>query len=159
MPPTTSSPCLLPTGMLSPVIMLSSTDERPCRTRPSTGILSPARTRTRSPRTTCSIGMSSSVPAPMSRAVRGASPISLRIASEVWLRARLKEAAEEDQGDDRHRGIEVERELAIGPDPGRPEEARDGDRGEAIDVSGARPDGHEVFISVVRWRSALTAPR
>ncbi len=84
----TSSPGFLPTGMLSPVTMLSSIEERPSRSTPSTGIFSPARTRRRSPRTTCSIGMSTSTPSRITRAVRGASPMSLRIASEVWLRAR-----------------------------------------------------------------------
>ena len=87
-PPMTSSPGFLPTGMLSPVIMLSSTEDRPATTSPSTGTRSPDRTRTMSPRTTCSIGMSLSTPARTTRAVRGARPTSLRIASEVWLRAR-----------------------------------------------------------------------
>ncbi len=58
--PMTSSPGFFSTGMLSPVIIDSSTADRPSRTTPSTGIFSPGRTMTMSPTTTCSMGMSDS---------------------------------------------------------------------------------------------------
>ena len=50
--PITPSPGPFSTGMLSPVSIDSSTAERPSTTTPSTGTLSPGRTRSRSPATT-----------------------------------------------------------------------------------------------------------
>ncbi len=61
-PPTTSSPSALSTGIDSPVTRLSSTDELPDTTRPSTGTLSPGRSRMRSPTTISAVGTSSSSP-------------------------------------------------------------------------------------------------
>ena len=48
-PPVTASPSVFSTGSGSPVSMDSSIDERPSITAPSTGTLSPGRTRSRSP--------------------------------------------------------------------------------------------------------------
>ncbi len=81
--PMTPSPVALSTGKLSPVIMLSSTDERPSTTRPSTGIFSPGRTRSTSPGTTSATGTSISTPPRTTRAVFGCSPMSFLIASLV----------------------------------------------------------------------------
>ena len=64
----TSSPAALPTGMLSPVTMLSSTAERPSTTTPSTAIFSPGRTRTTSPTATAAIGTSTLVAVTQRRA-------------------------------------------------------------------------------------------
>ncbi len=61
-PPMTSSPTPFATGMLSPVIMLSSTDEAPSRTSPSRGTLSPGLTIRTSNGMTSSTGTSSSEP-------------------------------------------------------------------------------------------------
>ena len=87
-PPTTRSSSRFATGRLSPVIIDSSTPEAPSVTTPSTAIVSPGRTRTRSPTRTSATDRSNSTPSRMTRAVRGARLISRRIASEVWLRAR-----------------------------------------------------------------------
>ena len=81
--PITSSPAFLSTGMLSPVSIDSSTAERPSTTTPSTGIFSPGRTRTRSPTSTSSTGISLSRPSLITTAVLARKPISFRIASEV----------------------------------------------------------------------------
>ena len=48
-PPVSASPACFATGNGSPVIIDSSTDELPSSTTPSTGTLSPGRTRSRSP--------------------------------------------------------------------------------------------------------------
>ena len=59
-PPTTSVPGAISTGTGSPVSMLVSMLEAPSRTTPSTGTLSPGRTRTRSPTATRTSGTSTS---------------------------------------------------------------------------------------------------
>ena len=88
-PPVTRSPAVFSTGTGSPVIMLSSIDERPSITSPSTATLSPGRTRNRSPATMFSSGASYSVPSgSIRRAVLGARSMSARIASPVRSRAR-----------------------------------------------------------------------
>ncbi len=79
--PMTSSPTFLSTGIDSPVIMDSSTDEYPSAIVPSTGSLSPGFTTMRSPTLTRSTGISSSLPSRTTRAVRGARSMSFRIAS------------------------------------------------------------------------------
>ncbi len=61
-PPVTGSPFSFSTGMGSPVIIDSSTDERPERISPSTGTLSPGPTFTVIPMETASIGTRISVP-------------------------------------------------------------------------------------------------
>ena len=87
-PPVSVSPSAFSTGSGSPVIMDSSTAERPSTTTPSTGMLSPGRTRSRSPVFTASSGTSVSCPsAPMRRAVFGARSSSARIAEPVRSRA------------------------------------------------------------------------
>ena len=86
-PPVTASPSVFSTGTGSPVIMLSSTEERPSVTTPSTGTLSPGRTRRMSPERRSSSGTSSSLSPVTRRAVLGARSISARIASPVRSRA------------------------------------------------------------------------
>ena len=61
-PASTVSPAFLPAGIGSPLIMLSSTNELPLSSTPSTGILSPGRTLILSPFFMRLIGMSDSVP-------------------------------------------------------------------------------------------------
>ena len=88
-PPVTGSPGPFSTGTGSPVIMLSSTEDRPSITVASTGTLPPGRTRSRSPSMTLSSGASYSVPSSSTRrAVLGARSRSARIASPVRSRAR-----------------------------------------------------------------------
>jgi hypothetical protein len=82
-PPVTALPGVFSAGIGSPVSIDSSTADRPSSTAPSTGILSPGRTTTRSPTVTDSIGTSTSPPPRSTRAVFGASPISFFTASEV----------------------------------------------------------------------------
>ena len=87
--PVTGSPSVFSTGTGSPEIMLSSIEDRPSRTTPSTGTLSPGRTRSRSPTCTSSSGISSSEPSSrMTRAVLAAISSSARIAFPVPSRAR-----------------------------------------------------------------------
>ena len=82
--PMTRSPGALLHRHGSPVIIDSSTLERPSSTTPSTGTFSPGRTRRRSPTCTCVSGTSSSAPSSRSRrAVFGARPSSALIAAEV----------------------------------------------------------------------------
>lgn len=67
----TSSPGPLSTGRDSPVITDWSMAVWPWRITPSTGMVSPGRTRSRSPTFTSSAGMIRSVPFSITRAVRG----------------------------------------------------------------------------------------
>ncbi len=88
-PPMTGSPSALRTGIDSPVTMDSSSVLAPSRMRPSTGTLSPGRTRSRSPTATWSSGTSSSAPSSLSRrAVLGARSSSFLSAWLVPSRAR-----------------------------------------------------------------------
>ncbi len=82
-----SSPTSLTTGIGSPVSIDSSMEECPSTTRPSTAIFSPGRTRSLSPITTSSIGISTSSLPRRTRAVLGCRPINRFIASEVRPRA------------------------------------------------------------------------
>jgi len=87
--PVTLSPGFFSAGRGSPVIMDSSTALRPSSTTPSTGTFSPGRTRSRSPRTISSSGMSSSVPSSRRRRARlGARSSRARMALLVCERAR-----------------------------------------------------------------------
>ena len=86
-PPVNESPGAFSTGSGSPVIMLSSTVALPSITTPSTGTLSPGRTRRRSPGRTSSNGTSASPPSPNRRAVFGARSMRARMASPVRSRA------------------------------------------------------------------------
>ena len=79
----TLSPGPFSTGRLSPVRALSSTEERPSVTSPSTGMRSPGRTTTRSPTSTSSTGISTSAPSRRTVAVLGARSISRVMASLV----------------------------------------------------------------------------
>ena len=88
-PPMSLAPTCFVTGMDSPVIMDSSTELRPSRRVPSTGIFSPGRTRSLFPTTTASRPMSSSVSSALTRrAVFGARSSNARIAPPVCSRAR-----------------------------------------------------------------------
>jgi hypothetical protein len=86
-PPTTSAPFATSTGTVSPVIMLVSTDEPPSVTTPSVAIFSPARTTNRSPTTSWSIGIVTSLPARRTVASRAASATSARSAAPDRRRA------------------------------------------------------------------------
>ncbi len=83
-PPMRRSPACFETGSDSPVSSDSSRLECPSSTMPSTGTLSPGRTRSRSPAWTWSSGISSSLPsARRRRAVGGARRSSALMAAEV----------------------------------------------------------------------------
>ncbi len=88
-PPITRASFSLVTGRDSPVTMDSSSEEWPSSTMPSTGTLSPGRTRNLSPAATASSGTSTSLPSSLTRrAVLGARSSKARIAPEVAARAR-----------------------------------------------------------------------
>ena len=87
-----ASPTAFVTGMLSPVIMLSSTVEWPSTTTPSTGTFSPGRTITMSLLITSAIGMSRSWPLRTTRAVLACKPISFLIAALVCPLARTSKS-------------------------------------------------------------------
>jgi hypothetical protein len=87
--PMTSAPRALCTGRLSPVTIDSSTSEPPSSTVPSTGILAPGRTSSRSPTTTSAVGTSTGWPSRSTTARGGASSSSVRIASLAPPRARI----------------------------------------------------------------------
>ncbi len=81
--PIRESPGPFSTGKLSPVSMDSSTAVVPETIVPSTGIFSPGLTRTMSPASTSSIGISISLPSWTTVAVLGWRPMSFLIDSEV----------------------------------------------------------------------------
>ena len=87
-PPISRSPGCFSTGSGSPVSMASSTAVVPSRIVPSTGIVSPGRTITRSPTTTSSTGISRSCPSRCTRAVLGLSARSCWMAADVCPLAR-----------------------------------------------------------------------
>ncbi len=87
--PITSSPVCLVDGIGSPVSIDSSTAEMPSTTMPSTGTLSPGRTRSRSPAMTSASAMSSSTPLRIRRAVVACSPTRRRMAPVVLPFARF----------------------------------------------------------------------
>ena len=82
--PVTLSPTNLSTGMLSPVILDSSTEASPSTTIPSAGMLSPAFTIKTSPTTNSSAGIKISLPSRKTVALLGARSISPRRASAVF---------------------------------------------------------------------------
>jgi len=82
-PPTTSSPTRFSTGMDSPVMRLSSSALWPEVTTPSTGTLSPGRSRISSPTTISAFGTSTSCPSRITRAVGGTMSNIARRASLV----------------------------------------------------------------------------
>ncbi len=114
-PPIRRSPGPLLTGSDSPVRSDSSTLEWPSSTSPSTGTLSPGRTRSRSPACTASSGISSSLSsARRRRAVGGARRSKALIAAEVEERARSSRIwPEQRQRDDHCRGFEVHADPAV----------------------------------------------
>ncbi len=81
--PMTSSPVAFVLGIGSPVSIDSSTGDAPSTTTPSTGTLSPGRTRSRSPGTTTARSTSSSTPFRNRRAVVAWSPTRRRMAPVV----------------------------------------------------------------------------
>ena len=81
--PITLSPASLCTGILSPVIAAWSTLVTPSSTMPSTGMFIPGFTSTMSPETTCSTGISISMPSRSTVAVFGARSSRREIASLV----------------------------------------------------------------------------
>ena len=81
--PITSSPIRFGTGNGSPVSIDSSTADAPSVTTPSTGIVSPGLTITRSPGTTASTASSVSLPSRCTCAVRARRPARRRIAADV----------------------------------------------------------------------------
>jgi len=82
-PPMTSSPGFLATGIGSPVSIASFTADAPSVTTPSTGTFSPGLTITRSPTTTASTGISVSCRSRMTCADLARNDASRRIASDV----------------------------------------------------------------------------
>ena len=87
--PMTSDPMPLCTGRLSPVTIDSSTSDSPSSTTPSTGILAPGRTSSRSPVTTSAVGTSTGRPSRMTTARGGANSSRARMASFAPPRARI----------------------------------------------------------------------
>ena len=79
----TGEPGNLSTGILSPVRAASLTEESPSVTVPSTGMLSPGRTKNRSPTLTSLTGIVTCSPSRSTQAVWGASFIRLFSASVV----------------------------------------------------------------------------
>ena len=84
----TSSPAALSTGRDSPVMTAWLTEVWPDRMRPSTGTVSPGRTRMRSPTFTSSAGMIFSPPEERTRAVRGVSFTSFSIPARAFATVR-----------------------------------------------------------------------
>ncbi len=82
--PMTVSPLFFSTGMLSPVIIDSSTEECPEMTLPSTGIFCPGLTMMMSPTRTSSMGIFISFLLRMTSAVFAWSPMSFLMASLVF---------------------------------------------------------------------------
>ncbi len=97
----TLSPDRFSAGIDSPVTKCSSTPELPSTTTPSTGIDSPGRTRTKSPGTTCSMGITCSVPSRTTRAVADANARSFPTAWE----ARVRTSAETEPDTGRQIGV------------------------------------------------------
>ena len=128
--PITSSPGPLSAGMLSPVIMDSSTADVPSTTTASTGILSPGLTSSVSPTPTRSTGTSASEPSSFTPAGHGGLEVHElpHGGRGPALRRVLQKAARQHQGDYDGRGVEV--------DPRGRKEA--GDEG---DHRGVRPRG------------------
>ena len=79
----TWSPASFSTGILSPVMALSSTAAWPLRTVPSTGMRPPCRTITVSPASTEEMGRVTSFPSRTTTADSGAKAISAAMASPV----------------------------------------------------------------------------
>ena len=79
----TASPGFLSTGMLSPVITDWSMAVSPVRIVPSTGTVSPARTRSVSPTCTSSTGTSTASPSRRMRAARGLRSMSFSMPSRA----------------------------------------------------------------------------
>ena len=85
----TSAPGCLWTGRLSPVTIDSSTSLSPSSTTPSTAILAPGRTSSRSPTPISAVGTSTVSPSRITSACGGARSSRVRIASLAPPRARI----------------------------------------------------------------------
>ncbi len=108
-PANTLAPAVFAKARLSPVSMLSSTLELPSRTTPSTGMLSPARTTSRSPVTTCDSGTSMVAPSRSTMRNLGLQPQeALEGRRRAGLGARFKQLAQQDQRDHRRAGLEID---------------------------------------------------
>ena len=138
-PPVTASPSVFSTGSGSPVIIDSSTDERPSITLPSTGMLSPGRTRSRSPalhvveRHVRLGSVLADAPRRLRRQVeqradRRAGPLA---------RPQLQHLAEEDQRDDDRRRLEIDRHRAAMAAELVREDARKQRRDDAVEIGRA----------------------
>ena len=113
-PPMTLASCSFSTGIDSPVTIDSSTALRPSMTTPSTGTLSPGRTRRRSPICTCSSGTSSSL-AIVADPPRGfGCEIEQRAngAAGLLARAQFEHLPEQHQHRDDRGGFEIDRDDA-----------------------------------------------
>ena len=142
-PPITGSPGPFSLGMGSPVIIDSSTALFPPITAPSTGTLSPGRTRTRSPAVHLREGNLDffAVPHDARRRRREVEELSDRPAGAA-LRAELQHLPHQHERDDDGRGLEVEPHLAVGPERlGEDLRKQHGHHAEA--VGGPRADGDQ----------------
>ncbi len=124
-PPLTLSPGAFSTGTGSPVSIDSSTVLRPSCTTPSTGIWSPGRTRSRSPTATVLERhlLVRAVVAHAARGLRGKAQQRLDRAAGALAGADLEHLAEQDQGRDHRRRLEIDVDLAVRPAEGGREDA------------------------------------
>ena len=140
-PPLTRSPSVFSTGIGSPVSIDSSTVLRPSSTTPSTGILSPGRTRSRSPTATSSSAdlLVRAVVAHAARGLGREAEQGLDRARGLLAGADLEHLAEQDQRRDHRRRLEVDVDLALGPAEGGREDAGRERRDHAVEVGWRRP--------------------
>ena len=142
-PPVTASPAVFSAGIGSPVTIASSTALVPSTTTPSTGTVSPGRTRSRSPTAMRSMATSSS--APSGRRTRSRREVQERADRAAGPRPspQLQDLAQEHEGDDHRRGLEVHRQRAAVSAEGRGEQAGHERRRDAVRVGGAGAEGDE----------------
>ena len=140
-PPVSGSPGAFSTGMGSPVIMLSSTVALPSVTTPSTGTLSPGRTRSRSPGRTASRGTSASPPVaqPACRLRRETHERADGIARPLT-GCGFHDLPNQHEHEDHRRRLEVGRRLPACGEDRRGEGARCDHTGEAEEPGRARAE-------------------
>ena len=138
-PPISLAPGSFSTGIDSPVTIDSSTALLPSSTTPSTGTLSPGRTRRRSPTCTCSSGTSSSSPSSRDAARRLRREIEQRAdgAAGLLARAQLQHLPEQHQHGDHGGGLEVDRRPRRPCRRARRKQAGRERRDEAVEIGGA----------------------
>ncbi len=145
-PPMTFAPTSLSTGIDSPVTIDSSSVEWPSITSPSTGTLSPGRTRSRSPTATASSATTSSpCSVTLMRGLRREIEQRADRARGLLAGAQLQHLAEQHQhGDDRRR-LEIDRDRAVVAAERRREQAGRERRDDAVDPrhAGAERDQRE----------------